>query len=281
MRQAQNSREDPDHRVTSTSIVEQTAEQIAFRIATGKYAAGEMLPSVRKIAAEFGINPSTVQIVLATLQSNGFITVLPGVGFVVKDIEQFGGIATWRYLFRFAQQLPDRACKIFEDFLAMRLVLIQEAVAKIALNPKQYDPSGVRRTAQRLELIVATTPEDLTEIARTELHATRMMMLAVGQTVYTSMLNSIGEIYIEVPSVIQAMYVNPQHHLLVWRGLLRQWERGHFSSKGSVSLRDGLRQYDIATLDRYRKIVTSALKPADTPARVRPADRDSQVSANR
>ena len=266
MRQARTPKEETDGRATAPSVVERTIEQIALRIATGKYAAGERLPSVRNIAAEFGINPSTAQIVLASLQSNGFIAVVPGVGFVARDIEQFGGISTWRYLFRFAQQLPERATKIFEDFLAVRLLLMDDAMQKIVRNPKAYDPSAVRRTVQRMELLLATSPDDRTEIARTELHATRLMMLAVGQSVVTALLNSIGEIYLEQPAVIAAMYAEPRNHVLVWHTVLGQWEAGSFSAKGAATLRDELNRYDGITLERYRRLVTSAAAPAAKPA---------------
>jgi len=68
----------------------------------GRYRAGERLPSVRDLAQAFGINPSTVQVVLGRLQTSGFVSGHPRLGFVVRDIEQLGGIATWRYVFRFA-----------------------------------------------------------------------------------------------------------------------------------------------------------------------------------
>lgn len=240
-----------------TTIVERTAETIAFRIVSGQYAAGDLLPSVRKLAGEFGINPSTVQVVLARLQSVGFVQPHQGLGFVVKDVEQMGGIPIWRYIFRFAQQLPERAEKIYADLLDMRLVLIGEAVKKIAADPGRYDPAPVRRAVEKIEMLVRTAPEDMRGIARAELHATRMLILAVGQSVVTAVLNSIGEVYLDVPAVVAAMYFDPPMHLAIWNGLLIQWERGRFSAKTTSQFYDLFREYDKGILKRFRKIVSA------------------------
>ncbi|MEW6775760.1 MAG: winged helix-turn-helix domain-containing protein [Bdellovibrionota bacterium] len=241
----------------AASIVEKTAEAIAFRIVSGKYAANERLPSVRKLAEEFGINPSTVQVVLAHLESSGFVTPRQGLGFLVRDVERFGGIPTWRYVFRFAQFVPEKAAKIYEDLLDMRVVLIAEALEKIAEDPKRYDPSSVRGAVEKLDLLITTEPQNIREIARAELHATRLLMLAAGQSVVTAVLNSIGEIYLDVPVVLKAMYAELPKNRFIWRTLLLQWERGQFSSKAIPQLRTLLRQYDEGILERFRKMVSS------------------------
>ncbi len=239
----------------SRSVVETTAEAIAFRIASGKYPAGERLPSVRGLAAEFGINPSTVQVVLAHLQAAGFVTSHAGLGLIVRDIYLYGDIPTWRYIFRFAQQLPDRAVKILEDLLEMRLVLIAEAITKIASTPDRFDPAPVRAAVEQMRMLVQSSPNDRTAIARAELHATRLLMLSVRQSVVTAVLNSIGSIYLDVPAVIEAMYAEPKLNLAVWDHFLQQWERKRISPKIHAQLEGAFRQYDTAVMQRFRRAV--------------------------
>ena len=60
-------------------------DQIAAAIIEGKYGEGEMLPSVRALAAEEGANPLTVAKAYQQFQNDGLVEVQRGVGmYVVK-----------------------------------------------------------------------------------------------------------------------------------------------------------------------------------------------------
>ena len=54
-------------------IYTQLIEQIKIGIATGIFAPGERLPSVRDLAIEAGVNPNTMQRALAQLESEGLV----------------------------------------------------------------------------------------------------------------------------------------------------------------------------------------------------------------
>ncbi|MGI6211425.1 MAG: GntR family transcriptional regulator [Anaerovoracaceae bacterium] len=51
-----------------TPIYAQIVTQLSQRIASGAYAPGERLPSVRDLAADAGVNPNTMQRALAELE---------------------------------------------------------------------------------------------------------------------------------------------------------------------------------------------------------------------
>ena len=53
------------------AIWTQLVEEFTRRIATGAWAPGERVPSVRELAAELGVNPNTVQRSLAELETTG------------------------------------------------------------------------------------------------------------------------------------------------------------------------------------------------------------------
>lgn len=60
-------------------------DQIAASIIQGEYPEGEMLPSVRALAAEQGANPLTVAKAYQQFQNDGLVEVQRGVGmYVVK-----------------------------------------------------------------------------------------------------------------------------------------------------------------------------------------------------
>jgi len=59
-------------------------ERIAAAIIEGRYGEGQMLPSVRNLAAEEGANPLTVAKAYQQFQADGLIRVQRGVGMFVQ-----------------------------------------------------------------------------------------------------------------------------------------------------------------------------------------------------
>ncbi len=60
-------------------------DEIAAAIIEGRYAEGDMLPSVRAFAAEHGANPLTVAKAYQQFQTDGLIRVQRGVGMFVGE----------------------------------------------------------------------------------------------------------------------------------------------------------------------------------------------------
>ena len=80
-------------RVDETSdlpIWAQLRNRIAYLIRTGRFKAGDQLPSVRTPAAEAAINYNTVSKVYVNLESDGYVESVRGRGVFVRDI---GGMA--------------------------------------------------------------------------------------------------------------------------------------------------------------------------------------------
>ena len=68
-------------------IYAQIVEIIQLRIISGRYPAGEKLPSVRELAAEAGVNPNTMQKAFMELERSGLITTMRTSGRVVTEDE--------------------------------------------------------------------------------------------------------------------------------------------------------------------------------------------------
>ena len=74
----------PSLRVNSPApLYEQILESAALAIATGELEPGDLLPSVRKLAAELRINPNTAARSVRELESAGLSTSRRGLGSVV------------------------------------------------------------------------------------------------------------------------------------------------------------------------------------------------------
>lgn len=64
-------------------IYRQVFEQVVRQIDCGKLVTGELLPSVRQLATELGVNPMTVSKAYSLLESEGVVQRKRGVGMVV------------------------------------------------------------------------------------------------------------------------------------------------------------------------------------------------------
>lgn len=68
----------------SLDVWQDVKHDIEKKILSGTFAAGERIPSTRKLAEEYGVGLSTAQKVLNALESDGIIEPKRGVGFFVK-----------------------------------------------------------------------------------------------------------------------------------------------------------------------------------------------------
>jgi DNA-binding transcriptional regulator YhcF (GntR family) len=63
----------------------QFADDMRRRIRAGEYLPGELLPSIRQLASEYGISTQTTQNGLRELRSEGLVVSQQGRGFYVRD----------------------------------------------------------------------------------------------------------------------------------------------------------------------------------------------------
>lgn len=68
---------------TGIPIHDQVVHAVKRAILSGALEVGERFPSIRKLSQELGVNPNTVQRIVATLTSEGFLEIRPGIGSVV------------------------------------------------------------------------------------------------------------------------------------------------------------------------------------------------------
>lgn len=72
-------------------LYKQICEELRARIESGELSEGHAVPTVRQIANDWGVANATAAKVLATLQTQGLVNVMPGVGAVVAGANSTGG----------------------------------------------------------------------------------------------------------------------------------------------------------------------------------------------
>jgi GntR family transcriptional regulator len=64
---------------------QRVAASLRERVTGGEWVPGEALPSVRALAAEYGVSPPTVSRAVRVLADEGLLTVVPGWGTFVTE----------------------------------------------------------------------------------------------------------------------------------------------------------------------------------------------------
>lgn len=81
------------HPSSGVPIYRQIMDQVRAMIAGGKLAAGDVLPSVRQMSAELGINMMTVSKAYSRLEADGVLSRARGQGMVVEQPSSSGKVS--------------------------------------------------------------------------------------------------------------------------------------------------------------------------------------------
>lgn len=119
------------------SLVDQALEQLRWRIAEGKWAIGERLPTEPELAAELGISRNTMREAMRVLAFSGLIEIRQGDGSYLRSMTD--PLGTMRALSH---------CTL-EQAQETRQILEVEAIGLAALRRTQDDLKGLREALER------------------------------------------------------------------------------------------------------------------------------------
>ena len=159
----------------SRTVVADVADELARRVATGEYRPGELMPSVRQVADEFGMNRATAQLTLGRLESYGFVEARRGKGFTIRDVREEGGMDVYRHLFRFSVTAPAVAAE------------------------KVLDSAELAAAVDELEAMARQSVPDHVRIITAEIALVRKLLGVLGMSMQRAVLNSVADMVTEVP----------------------------------------------------------------------------------
>lgn len=240
------------------TVVADVADELARRVASGRYAPGGLMPSVRGVAEEFGMNRATAQLILGRLESYGFVHARRGKGFTIRDVREEGGVEVYRRLFRLSMPTPELAIAMFGDIVAMERQILFDALLSYTATRQRIDRRILERDVDTLESLARDANPNPAGMLAAEVALVRRLLGALGHTMQRAVLNSIGEMIAEVPEAVAAYYaVGPELHVLVWRALVAVWEAGSSPSPAQIEQFESLfGAFHERVVDRFAELVT-------------------------
>lgn len=242
--------------MNSRTVVADVADELARRVAAGRYAPGELVPSVRQVAAEFQVNRATAQLILGRLESAGFVEAKRGKGFTVRDVRLCGGVDVYRRLFRLSMAMPEVASATFHDIVEVEQALLTDTLRACSDGDHRIVPSELTAQVDRLEAVALEPEPDLAAFLRVELGLVRNLVHTVGRTMQLATMNSIGEMVLDVPEAVESFFVvDPDVHVIVWRALVSAWSAAEGPSESEVLLfEDLLAMYHSRVVARFDEL---------------------------
>lgn len=239
------------------TVVAHVADELAHWVVSRVKEPGDLMPSVRHIAEEFGINRATAQLVLGRLESHGFVVAQRARGFVIRDIRREGGVEVYRRTFRLSTRMPEIAIDAFRDIVDVEHSIVMDALLTYANCDERPGAHVVNETIEELESLARSEQPDHPAMLALELAVIRHILGVVGQTFHRAILNSIGEMILDVPEAVAAHYaVSPDLHVLVWRALAAVWDSGSAPSEAQLALFEDLFNiYHDRVVARFEELV--------------------------
>ncbi|WP_280357718.1 GntR family transcriptional regulator [Nocardia otitidiscaviarum] len=223
------------------TVVADVADELARRVAFGQYAPGELMPSVRQVADEFKMNRATAQLILGRLESYGFVDAHRGKGFTIRDVRTEGGVEVYRRLFRLSMPMPEVALEMFGSIVDEERAIVLDTLLDYTEGERRIDPAVLKADIDELESIARSKDPDPRRMLTIELALLRRLQTALGHTMQRAVLNSIGDMVLEVPEAVQAYFAaSPDLHVLVWRALVAVWDSDGGPSEAQLALFEDL-----------------------------------------
>ncbi|MFO0561803.1 MAG: GntR family transcriptional regulator [Polyangiales bacterium] len=260
--------------VARASAVDAVAEQLRGLILSGSIAPGARLPAERELATQLKVNRLTLRAALARLEALGLIATQHGVGTVVRDFRQHGGIESLPRLIAVLRQRDPRAYVAHvRDVFELRRTIATEAVA---LAAERHAPDDLARLHALAEAQRART-DDVFAFARGDVEFARAVVRAGKNLALELLLNTVARFPDEDAVLTRAMYLQPVDQQAMYSPLIALIATKD-AHAARTTLRDSLDALDATSLRWIeREVLGEPLSPppASAPTTVRKSAKKS------
>ena len=194
--------------MTALSAPERIGRDLTRAILRGTHAPGTHLPTLRHLAADYGVNPATMQRALARLEARGLVTARQGSGLRVNDPAEGGDLSLVPELLAAWSDDPDRSAAVLDELLEVRRVLAARLVVR--------HRDAVLSVLDEIEAEVSggiASADDPDAVRELDLAVARRILTATVNTVVLALLASLERALVELPELVAAMYEDPARTL--------------------------------------------------------------------
>jgi len=235
------------------SAPERIDRELTRAILAGTFPPGSHLPTVRDLARDHSVNPSTIQRALARLERRGLVTARQGSGLLVNDPAEVGDVTLLADWLAVTAHDPERAAGILADVLDLRRVLAARLLARHRLAVLDALAALVAGAAE----LVAVPAH---EVWRADLEFARTVIRATGNTVAAALFNSMARALAELPEVRAAMYADPSSNAASMVAILGLLQEGGADLADRIEA--AMAEVDERTVSRFRHVLAAEVAPS-------------------
>jgi GntR family transcriptional regulator, transcriptional repressor for pyruvate dehydrogenase complex len=173
--------------ISRTTVPDQVFTRLRAAILSGSYSAGERLPTQRALAADLGVNMSTVREALGRLEQLRLVEVRHGDGMHVRDWRRSGGLEALALIGGGSHDDLEMLDALFE---ARRLLLAE--AARLAAQRRSDEQA---QALTELAAAVAAASQDDGALL-TDWSFMAQLVEAAGNLVFQLIMNSVRELYL-------------------------------------------------------------------------------------
>lgn len=169
-------------------LSDKVADMILDRILTLGFRPGDRLPSERELGEQFGVSRTVIREATRSLAARGIIDVINGVGLCVAAVDASAVSSTMRLFMRGSEELT------YEEVHEVRRLLEIDAAGLAAERATEEDLVALKASMDR----ITEADGDGELLAEADVDFHRTICALTHNPLYTIMLDSIGDILIEI-----------------------------------------------------------------------------------
>ena len=195
-------------RVKRLKVAEQVVGAIREAIVAGKYREGDSLPSERDLAAQFGVNRSSIREALLRLEAWGLVQIKQGGATRVRDVFYSAGLQILPFLIAPDGELNEA---LVADIMSVRVMFLSWTAELAAKNATDEDIAELHKLVDKLQ-----KARTVATIQRLDWAFFERLVEASRNRVLGLFTNALGDIYRRNTKHLRFLYptteFDTQHH---------------------------------------------------------------------
>ena len=228
------------------TLPDQVADYLIAKIFVGELQPGDRLPAERQLAAQLGVDRTSLRMALRHLARLGVLRSVHGSGITIEDFQDRGGIDFLAAVFSMEElDLGGRfLLEALEQWSFFMPMMIMSATRRS--NTIQIDVAALLNVLEQQLAVLQNTPDDLAAVVELELSLHSMLNRDIGSTIMRMINNSTHVLRRRIVSMLFAT-IDIAAHVRFHQQLVARLTQGELSG--------------YAVMDHYRTYLADLTEP--------------------